>query len=71
VRVEVDLQATAHVWLPGHWIRLEVSSSEFPTYDRNLNTGASNEQSSEWRVAHNVVHHSQAHPSYLELPAIG
>jgi putative CocE/NonD family hydrolase len=69
-RVEIDMQATAHVWLAGHRIRLEVSSSEFPTYDRNLNTGGSNELDSEWQIAHNAVHHAPANASYLELPLI-
>lgn len=70
VRIEIDMQATAHTWLTGHRIRLEISSSEFPTCDRNLNTGQSNELTSEWRIARNVVHHSSTHASYLELPAI-
>jgi putative CocE/NonD family hydrolase len=69
-RVEIDMQATAHVWLAGHRIRLEVSSSEFPTYDRNLNTGESNELSSRWQIARNAVHHAPAHASYIELPLI-
>ncbi len=69
-RVEIDMQATAHVWLRGHRIRLEISSSEFPTCNRNLNTGESNELTSTWRVAYNTVHHCGAHASYLQLPTI-
>jgi uncharacterized protein len=69
-RVEVSLQATGHVFLPGHRIRLEVSSSEFPAFARNLNTGTSNEETSDWRVAQNVVHHAPGHASYLELPVV-
>jgi uncharacterized protein len=69
-RVEVGLQATGHVFGRGHRIRLDVSSSEFPTYARNLNTGASNEETSDWWVAWNVLHHELECPSYLELPVV-
>jgi len=67
-RLEIDLQATACFFKPGHCIRLEVSSSNFPRFDRNLNTGGNNFDESEWLVAHNIVHHSKNHPSHLLLP---
>jgi len=41
----IDLWATSHVFLPGHRVRLEISSSNFPRFDRNLNTGEDHEQS--------------------------
>jgi putative CocE/NonD family hydrolase len=69
-RVEIDLQATAWYFKPGHRIRLEVSSSNFPRFDRNLNTGGNNFDESEWLVAHNSVHHSGHYPSHLLLPVM-
>ncbi len=59
--------ATANVFGMGHRLRLEVSSSNFPRYDRNLNTGGANFDESEWRVAQNAVHHSVEHPSRIVL----
>jgi putative CocE/NonD family hydrolase len=66
----LDLHATANYFGPGHRIRLEVSSSSFPRFDRNLNTGGNNYDESEWVVAENAVHHSAAYPSHLLLPVI-
>lgn len=56
----------------GHRIRLEVSSSNFPRYDRNSNTGGviAEESASEVTVAVNRVLHGPAHPSRLILPVI-
>jgi uncharacterized protein len=60
------------VFLPGHRIRLEVSSSNFPRYDRNSNTGGVivDESASEVTVAVNRVLHGPAYPSRLILPVI-
>lgn len=65
--IRLDLQATANHFAPGHKMRLEISSSNFPRWDRNLNTGGDNVTETKWRVARNVVHHSQVHPSRLML----
>jgi putative CocE/NonD family hydrolase len=54
----------------GHRIRIEVSSSSFPKYVRNLNTGANNIDESEGVVARNTIHHSPDKLSYLILPII-
>ncbi len=62
--------ATANVFGTGHRLRIEISSSNFPRYDRNLNTGGNNYDETEWRVANNVVHHSAEHPSRIVLPAL-
>lgn len=62
--------ATANVFGAGHRLRIEVSSSNFPRYDRNLNTGGNNFDESEWRVARNAVHHSVEHPSRIVLPVL-
>lgn len=66
---EIDLVATSNVFKKGHSIRLEISSSNFPRFDRNLNTGAGFE-SDEVVVATNTVFHSSEMPSYLELDII-
>jgi hypothetical protein len=65
--LEVDLQGTANVFRAGHRIRLEVSSSNFPRFDRNTNTGAVIARDGESVVATNTVFHDSARPSYLEL----
>jgi putative CocE/NonD family hydrolase len=68
--VRVDMGATGNFFGPGHRIRLEVSSSSFPRFDRNLNTGGNNYDETQWRIAHNTVHHGGAHLSYLLLPVV-
>jgi putative CocE/NonD family hydrolase len=54
----------------GHRIRVEVSSSNFPRFARNLNTGGHNYDESEGVAARNTVHHSASHPSQIRLPVI-
>ena len=56
------------IFKKGHSIRLEISSSSFPHYDRNLNTGKSNEWTAETVVAHQTVLHDNWHASRLMLP---
>ena len=70
--VTIDMSVTSNVFLPGHRIRLEVSSSNFPRFDRNTNTGGTVTEDSEAdvQVAVNRVLHSPAHPSRLVLPVI-
>jgi len=70
--LRLDLWATANVFLPGHCIRLEVSSSNFPRFDRNSNTGGviAQEAASQYRPAINRIFHDAAHPSHLILPII-
>ena len=67
-RVEVDLQATSNVFFPGHRIRIEVSSSNFPRFDRNMNTGGVTWNESTWVTAINSIHHTAKHPSHILLP---
>jgi len=69
-QVRLDLHATSNYFGPGHRIRLEVSSSNFPRWDRNLNTGGNNFDEMIWKKAHNKVHHSKDLPSYMLLPII-
>jgi putative CocE/NonD family hydrolase len=64
--------ATANTFLPGHRIRLEVSSSNFPKFDRNSNTGGdiATETADLYQPAVNRILHDQDHPSRLILPII-
>ncbi len=50
---------TSNYFPKGHSISIEVSGSNFPRYDRNLNTGGDNYDESTWKVAHTEIHHSQ------------
>jgi putative CocE/NonD family hydrolase len=67
---EIDLWVTANVFKAGHAIRLEVSSSNFPRFDRNPNTGGPFGQDAELRVARQQVFHDVARASHLMLPVI-
>ena len=66
----LDLHATSNYFGPGHRIRLEVSSSNFPRWERNLNTGGNNFDETEWEVARNTIHHSAKYPSRIVLPEV-
>ena len=70
--IEVDLVATANVFAAGHRIRLEVSSSNFPRFDRNTNTGGviATESAADFKIATNEILHDADHPSHLVLPII-
>ena len=68
--IELDLHASSNYYAAGHRIRLEVSSSNFPRWERNLNTGGNNYDETEWKTATNRVHHTKDHLSYVVLPVI-
>ena len=65
--VKLSSMVTSNVFQKGHRIRLDVSSSNFPRFARNLNTGGPNYNESEPTTARNAVHHSQVHPSRIVL----
>jgi putative CocE/NonD family hydrolase len=65
---DIELTAVGHVVQSGHRLRLTVTSSSFPSWDRNPNTGHPIGADPELRVARNQVHHSATHPSQLRLP---
>jgi len=54
----------------GHRIRVEITSSNFPKFIRNLNSGGDNAKESKVIVADNSIHHNAANPSYIELPVV-
>ncbi|MBB5706971.1 hypothetical protein FHR21_002333 [Sphingopyxis panaciterrulae] len=62
--------ATSITFGVGHRIRVEVTSSNFPKFVRNLNTGGPNESESKGQVADNVIHHDQENLSYIDLPVV-
>ena len=62
--------ATSNYFKKGHRIRIEVSSSNFPRFARNLNTGGKNYDESEGVIAHNTIHHSETHPSRIVIPIV-
>jgi uncharacterized protein len=66
-KVSVDLSATSNVFKKGHVLRLDVSSSNFPRYDRNLNTGTVQSTSRDFVSATNTILHDTEHPSALLL----
>jgi hypothetical protein len=68
--VTLDLWATSNVFLAGHKLRLEVSSSNFPRFDRNLNTGEEQARGTRMIKATNVIYHDKARPSALILPVM-
>lgn len=69
-KVQIDMDATSNYFERGHKIRVQVSSSDFPLYERNLNTGGNNFDETEWVIAENTIHHSKKYPSHLILPII-
>jgi hypothetical protein len=69
-KVELSPLTTSNAFLPGHRIRVEVSSSNFPHFERNLNTGGNNYDEKDPLVAHNVIHHGPQYPSVIVLPVL-
>src|SRR5437870_9903718 len=69
-KVAVDLWATSNNFLAGHKLRLEISSSNFPRFDRNPNTGEEPEHASRFSKATNTIVHDRQHPSALILPVV-
>ena len=68
--IHLDLHATSNYFGKGHRIRLEVSSSNFPRWSRNLNMGGNNYDESAGILANNTVHHSPEYPSRVILPVV-
>ncbi len=67
---EIDLWATSNVFKAGHRIRLDVTSSNFPRWDRNPNTGHDFGVDAELAVAQQTILHDHEHPSYVTLPIV-
>ena len=69
-KVTFQPMTTSNYFAPGHKIRIEVSSSNFPRFDRNLNTGGNNYDEVKGVVAHNSVHHSRQYASAITLTVV-
>jgi putative CocE/NonD family hydrolase len=69
-KVQLQPLNTSNFFGPGHKLRIEVSSSNFPRFDRNLNTGGKNYDETTGVVAHNVIHHSAQYPSQLMVTVV-
>jgi putative CocE/NonD family hydrolase len=69
-KVVLGPMTTSNYFEAGHRIRIEVSSSNFPRFDRNLNTGGNNWDETEGVVAHNIVHHSSQYPSQVKITVV-
>jgi len=61
---------TSNLFRRGHRMRLDISSSNFPRIDRNLNTGHPIGMDAEMQVAAQTIHHSRSYPSHVVLPLI-
>lgn len=68
--IRLPNMVTGNRFAAGHRIRVSVTSSSFPLYERNLNTGGNNFDETTWVVAENTVHHSAQYQSRIVLPVI-
>ena len=68
--IGIDAGVTSNVFLKGHKIRLEVSSSNFPRFDRNPNTGRTIADETELRKASQIVYHDRKRASHVVLPVV-
>ena len=66
----IEIFDIGHTFLPGHRIRIEISSSAFPNVDPNTNTGNVVATDTEWRVARQTIFHDRERPSHVELPIL-
>jgi hypothetical protein len=66
----IDMAGTANVFLPGHRIRVDITSSHFPQFDRNPNTGEDLGVSDKVRIARQTIFHSVDKPSHILLPVV-
>ena len=69
-KVTLQPLTTSNFFEAGHRLRIEVSSSNFPRFDRNLNTGGNNYDEASGVVAHNTIHHSKQYPSQITITVV-
>lgn len=70
VRRRVLAAYTSNYFKAGHKLRVTISSSNFPRFDRNLNTGGNNYDEAKGVIAHNAVHHDAEHPSQITITVV-
>ena len=66
----IEMYPTSLVFKRGHRIRLDISSSNFPRFDVNPNTGEPLGQQRRWAIAQNSVYHDPEHPTHIVLPVV-
>lgn len=69
-KVVLREMVTASHFSPGHRLRIEIAGTNFPNYERNLNTGGRNYDETVARMARDVIYHDAAHASYLQIPVV-
>ena len=69
-KIAIGPLVTSNAFLPGHRIRIEVSSRNFPRFEGNLNTGGNNYDEKDPLLAHNVIHHGAQYLSEIVLPVL-
>jgi hypothetical protein len=69
-KIALQPMTTSNYFPAGHRLRIEVSSSNFPRFDRNLNTGGNNYEEAKGTVAHNAIHHSREYPSQITISVV-
>ncbi|WP_445384128.1 CocE/NonD family hydrolase [Robiginitalea sp. IMCC44478] len=69
-KIEMSPMSTSNYFKKGHRIRIEISSSNFPRFARNLNTGGNNYDETEGVIAINNIHHSAKYPSEIRIPIV-
>ena len=69
-KVNMTPMSTSNYFKKGHQIRIEISSSNFPRFARNLNTGGNNYDETKSVIANNKIHYSKKHPSSITLPIV-
>jgi putative CocE/NonD family hydrolase len=69
-RVKFSAMNTSNFFAAGHRIRIEISSSNFPRFDRNMNTGGENYSETKGIIANNAVHHSKQYPSSVTISVV-
>ena len=69
-KVNMTPMSTSNYFKKGHQIRIEISSSNFPRFARNLNTGGNNYDETKSVIANNKIYHSKKHPSSITLPIV-
>jgi len=70
-KFNIEMMATSNVFKKGHRIKVYITSSNFPLWDRNLNTGNDPATDTEMQVAHQTIFHDSLRPSHIILPVIG
>ena len=70
VKYTIRMNPTSNAFLPGHRIRLDITSSDFPNYDRNHNTAANQNADATLKSANQTIHHGNKYETKIILPWI-